>query len=93
MCKDKKDSIQKYLKEKSKELDSPGMSAVFSALKDVDGIEKAMKPKSHKEKKEAKTGIHSPKKTESSTKSFLRLMNANASNAYTGKAINTPVLA
>ena len=41
------------------------MSAVFSALKDVDGIEKAKKPKSHKEKKEAKTGTHSPKKTES----------------------------
>ena len=38
---DRKESIQKYLKEKALEVGTPGMSAVFSALKDVDGIEKA----------------------------------------------------
>jgi len=50
LSRDKKESIAKYLKEKSKDLDSPGMSVVFSCLKDVDGIEKAKTSKKTKVK-------------------------------------------
>ena len=50
MSKEKKESIQKYLREKSGELDSPGMSAVFSALKDIDGVEQVKSKKKMKAK-------------------------------------------
>lgn len=81
MSKDKKESIQKYLKDKASEIGSPGMSAVFSALKDIDGIEKAKNKKnnSNKEKKESKTpSAKSAMKLESTQ--FLKLMNANVQN-------------
>ena len=49
LSKEKKDSIKNFLRERSND-SSPGMSAVFSALKDVDGIEQA---KSKKKKPKA----------------------------------------
>ena len=46
----KQESIRRYLKEKNP--DEPGISAIFSALKDIDGIGNSKKAKIKSEKKE-----------------------------------------
>ena len=64
------------------------MSAVFSALKDVDGIEKAKNTKSKVKNENNSVGAKTAMKLESTQ--ILKIMSSNAANA--GKSIQAPIL-